>query len=104
MHKSKIVNGKDVAQIGELPYQVQLIYRIDNEHCCGGILIHTRFLLTAAHCIYDELEEDLVAIFGSIYLNGDGGVRRDIERFLPHEFYDDTTDQNDIGIVVVSYF
>lgn len=46
--ESKIVGGKD-ALSGQFPYQVSL--RKNKSHFCGGSIIDSRTILTAAHCV-----------------------------------------------------
>ena len=46
---SYIVNG-NVAEEGAWPWQIQLFVR--GQFYCGASLISTRFVLTAAHCVY----------------------------------------------------
>lgn len=46
--KEKIVGGRD-ASISNFPYQVTL--KVNGNHICGGSIISTRHILTAAHCI-----------------------------------------------------
>lgn len=45
----KIINGTD-AQHGNYPWMVSLLY--NNRHHCGGSLITSDTVLTAAHCVY----------------------------------------------------
>ncbi len=48
---TKIVNGDD-AKIEEVPWQVGLVRRANGQRVfCGGSLINTRWVLTAAHCV-----------------------------------------------------
>ncbi|XP_060080199.1 trypsin-7-like [Ylistrum balloti] len=49
-HTTKIVGGTR-AQHGEFPWQVSLRYA--NQHLCGGTLIDSQWVLTAAHCFED---------------------------------------------------
>lgn len=46
--ESKIVGG-DNASPGQFPYQVSL--RKNKSHFCGGSIIDSRTILTAAHCV-----------------------------------------------------
>jgi secreted trypsin-like serine protease len=43
----RITDGSNAAR-GQFPWQVALI--IDNAYLCGGSLISSRWVLTAAHC------------------------------------------------------
>ncbi|XP_055912627.1 serine protease SP24D-like [Eupeodes corollae] len=45
---SRVVGGKD-AEIGQFPYQV-VLYK-DGSFTCGGSIISSRYVLTAAHCV-----------------------------------------------------
>ncbi|XP_055844791.1 serine protease SP24D-like [Episyrphus balteatus] len=45
---SRIVGGKD-ADIGQFPYQI-VLYK-DGSFTCGGSIISSRYVLTAAHCV-----------------------------------------------------
>ncbi|XP_055842718.1 transmembrane protease serine 9-like [Episyrphus balteatus] len=45
---SKVVGGKD-AEIGQFPHQVALFK--DGSFTCGGSIISSRYVLTAAHCV-----------------------------------------------------
>ncbi|XP_044001669.1 chymotrypsin-1-like [Aphidius gifuensis] len=47
----KIVNGK-WANIGEFPYMVSI--RSGGSHSCGGSILDSTHILTAAHCITDD--------------------------------------------------
>ncbi|CAH1401240.1 unnamed protein product [Nezara viridula] len=50
------------SKANEFPWHVAL-YRMDNsskyEYICGGSIIDTNVVLTAAHCVFDEAEQDL---------------------------------------------
>ncbi len=50
----RIVGGQD-AVMGQFPWQVSLreVYDQPSLHTCGGTIIDTRWILTAAHCCWD---------------------------------------------------
>lgn len=45
----RVVGGVD-ANVGQFPHQVSL-QRQDGSHTCGGSIISSTFILTAAHCV-----------------------------------------------------
>ncbi|XP_059350111.1 serine protease 30-like [Daphnia carinata] len=50
--KAKIVNGDETFE-GEFPWMVSLV-GLRGELICGGVLIHNKWVLTAAHCIRQD--------------------------------------------------
>ncbi|KAM6934114.1 transmembrane protease serine 3 [Xenentodon cancila] len=48
-YRSRIVGG-NISELGQFPWQVSLHFR--SEHLCGGSIISTFWILTAAHCVY----------------------------------------------------
>lgn len=61
----RIVGG-DIATIGQFPYQVSL--QSYNEHICGGSIISSTHILTAAHCVDDNFYTDDM-VCNSVTLN-----------------------------------
>ena len=47
-----IVNGQWAAR-GAWPWQIML--KLNGEFQCGGVVLNNRWILTAAHCIEDDL-------------------------------------------------
>jgi trypsin len=110
----KVIGGKD-AKPGEFPWQVALILAMAPEgdpfrgFFCGGSLIDWRWVLTAAHCVYEDnpsgrhlppvamLPEELHVYLGSN--NFTGGRRVAIKRIVPHPGYNDETQDNDVALL-----
>lgn len=62
---SKIING-ELATVGQFPHMVQLsIRKRDATKYCGGSLLDSQWVLTAAHCVVDMLSAK--AYLGSVF-------------------------------------
>jgi trypsin len=97
----KIVGGED-AYIEDVPYQVSL--RILNEttgiasHTCGGFIITSDAIVTAAHCIFNRLHRKFLIRAGSD-LRSQGGQVIDVTKIIYHEDYQASGFYNDIAIL-----
>ncbi|XP_052892352.1 serine protease SP24D-like [Anopheles moucheti] len=93
---ARIVGGS-VAAEGQFPHQVALLR--SNALTCGGSLIDSRWVLTAAHCVYNGgalvPASAIVVLAGSVSLSS--GVRRAVARVIPHERYGNF--QNDVALL-----
>ncbi len=105
---SKIIGGLK-AQKDEWPYAVALVNSQSNNafygQFCGASFIGDRYVLTAAHCVYEENPEKIDAIVGAYDLSkqkwpfNDEGSRVSVQNIYVHENYDPNTKNNDIAIL-----
>merc|ERR1712048_54839 len=109
----RVIGGIDTKP-GEMPWQVGL-WKVgtdgwNDEFYCGGTVINEWFVLTAAHCIEEVWEEDLVLKFGdhnrdkTIEMEKKGkpprGFQRgEVELIIPHDGWDAETLENDIAML-----
>lgn len=99
----KIVGGED-AYIEDIPYQVSLRRLFQNEtvtswgHTCGGFIISTDAIVTAAHCIFGRENLKFQVRAGSD-LRSQGGQVINVTKIFLHPDYQQTGYYNDIAIL-----
>jgi secreted trypsin-like serine protease len=109
---AQIVGGV-LADPGEYPWQVE----IDNYHStshtgsfslCGGSLIDSQWVLTAAHCITESNGSVSASGFLEVYTGeynrtgANGYEDRSVIKVIRHSSYNDNTLDNDIALVRLS--
>lgn len=111
---TRIMNG-DVAAEGAWPWQVGLVIKgapsVFDGQFCGGSLIAGTWVLTAAHCVYDEINFELIPVpaadmqvlVGTNYLEEDGGELIDVEAVYAHPDYDPIAIDNDIALIRIAH-
>ncbi|KID82059.1 Peptidase cysteine/serine, trypsin-like protein [Metarhizium guizhouense ARSEF 977] len=92
----RIVGGED-AKEGEFPFIVSLHFN-DSSLGCGGSLLDSTTVLTAAHClVYDVLN-----VRAGTLNKETGGVVAEVKSELFHPDYNPVKKQNDIAILKLS--
>jgi len=93
----RIVGGTP-AVIEEFPYQISLQY--NGKHICGGSIIGSFTVLTAAHCVHNLPRSQLTVFAGSTFYNG--GAKHNVAIVRQHKFYNDDTSDYDIAVIKVT--
>lgn len=91
----RIVGGSD-ANIEDFPYQISL--QSYEQHVCGGSIISSIHILTAAHCTDGNSASQLSIRAGSSY-HRSGGVVMKVSRIFQHPRYSGSTIDYDISIL-----
>ncbi|KAK9686538.1 Trypsin [Popillia japonica] len=104
---TRIVGGTPVSNRTEFPYQVSV--RWSSIHVCGGSIIDTQHVVTAAHCVVDDNDKVLTASIvsvrvGDLYTNSISTttVTKSVKYIFVHEKYNSYAITNDIAILRVS--
>ncbi|XP_037912472.1 trypsin-like [Hermetia illucens] len=106
----KIVNGRK-AEPGEFPSIVALRYRIFEKHFCGGTLIDTTHVVTAAHCFQLipilPVHAMLIEVIASdlrMDQHNTSPARQAIslKKISIHPNYDTKTFKNDLAVLTLS--
>ncbi|KAM8858176.1 transmembrane protease serine 3-like [Synchiropus picturatus] len=84
-YSSRIVGG-NISRPGQFPWQVSLHFR--SEHLCGGSILTSRWVLTAAHCVYGFADPALwSAHVGLTEQTVHGAESRAVDRIIYHARY-----------------
>lgn len=98
--EDRIINGAAI-DISKVPYM--LSYRVNGKHACGAAIVNEQWGLTAAHCVYEFVGNSSVSISvrsGSRW-HDFGGVVHRVTSLVPHEKYDDNSNDYDIAVFKV---
>ncbi|XP_021185174.3 trypsin CFT-1 isoform X2 [Helicoverpa armigera] len=100
---SRIVGGVETT-VERYPFIVQVLYNA--QFYCGGSLLTSRHVLSAAHCFVNDfgyvLPANRFAIrMGTTFLNT-GGSLHQVSQVIVHESYNNPSRDNDVAVVVLS--
>lgn len=101
----RIVGGEVVSNLKDFPYQVSIRRFRTLSHFCGGILLDSEHILTAAHCMFSENKligaHEVYAVTGSLNISPlpSSATTSKVRYIFTHEQYDPTKYDNDIAIM-----
>ncbi|KAM8888770.1 transmembrane protease serine 9 [Synchiropus picturatus] len=95
---SQRIVGGVTARRGEWPWVGSLQYQ--RLHRCGATLIHSRWLLTAAHCFKSDLSPTHWTVsLGSVLRSGVGALVFPIRRIILHPSFNGTSMSHDVALL-----
>ena len=102
--RSPRIIGGERALSGSWPWMVALGQAGVNDnrlaHSCGGVLVHPRWVVTAAHCATGETTDSLVVLAGSTDLTASEMRRFPLRRIIIHPHYGEGNgDDHDIALL-----
>uniref|UniRef100_A0A1Y1KBD4 Peptidase S1 domain-containing protein n=1 Tax=Photinus pyralis TaxID=7054 RepID=A0A1Y1KBD4_PHOPY len=100
----RVVGGNTVTNRSQFAFQVSITYK--NQHICGGSIIDSQRILTAAHCSFSETgaslrTTDLNVLVGHLKQNG-AAHKYNVFKITAHPNYNSRTLQNDICIMAIT--
>lgn len=96
VQRERRIIGGEPARIEQVPYLVNI--RLNRLFHCGGSLVTSRCVLTAAHCISHHLPNDFVVRGGNTLLSDVENWRTVKRVFVPPE-YNNRTFDHDVAIM-----
>ncbi|XP_064085050.1 uncharacterized protein LOC135200367 isoform X2 [Macrobrachium nipponense] len=95
----KIVGG-DPTDIDQYPWMAGITTKSDDFTFCGGSLLNDLYVLTAAHCLYQQYPDDIYVRFGETTRDSYKSVNVDVEKMIIHPKYDiNIVYKADIGLI-----
>lgn len=92
--EGRIVNGERVTN-GSRSFQIGLFRR--GRFICGGSLFASRWVITAAHCVYSTEPDQITIVYGTLqYRNG---PKVGVEKIWVHPNYDQSNVHDDLAII-----
>ncbi|XP_039365486.1 chymotrypsin-like elastase family member 2A [Mauremys reevesii] len=102
---TRVVGGEDVRPFS-WPWQVSLQYSSSGtwHHTCGGTLIASNWVLTAAHCISSSRTYRVLLGKYNLMVNEEGSIAVSPERIIVHQRWNpnNVADGNDIALIKLS--
>ncbi|XP_055627229.1 chymotrypsin-2-like [Toxorhynchites rutilus septentrionalis] len=98
--EERIVGGSNAAP-GQFPYQASLRSAF-NVHFCGGSIISSRYVLSAAHCTFGRSVADTRVVVET-HLLSSGGIMHQVFRIVNHDLFNRNYMANDVSLLQTVY-
>ncbi len=104
---TRIVGGKEAVP-GSRPWITALVFGgatdFFNEQFCGGSLVHPYYVVTAAHCMFDDNDDlitnsDVDVVLGLHRLDDSTFQQLQVAQIILHPSYNDVTSDSDIALL-----
>nr|CAD7204721.1 unnamed protein product [Timema douglasi] len=82
--------------------EAEVSIQLNGNHLCGGTILNSNWILTAAHCVQNMKAAELSVLLGTTYLT-QGGVTISVSTFIVHaSFSPEDAYKNDIAVIKLS--
>jgi len=98
---TKIVGGQNV-EVNEYPWQAGIVSKGSVKPWCGGSLVNSRWVLTAAHCTAGATSNNIQILLGDHKTNQNDHEVFNVEAIQDHESYDSQTFDYDFSMIKLS--
>merc|ERR1719384_609153 len=98
---SRIVGGVET-EVNEYPWQVALVSAGGSHPWCGGTLITSQHVLTAAHCTAGSSPSNIAVLVGEHRIDDNSFTRLSLSAITDHPGYNSGTLDNDFSILTLS--
>lgn len=102
MQEVRIIGGQNI-NIDQAPWQV--LFEINGNDDCGGVVLNTEWILTAAHCVViGGATPQNSRIIAGITLRSqkNNGQIRNISQIIVHDDYNTVNNDNDMALIKLS--
>ncbi|XP_018572009.1 trypsin-3 [Anoplophora glabripennis] len=95
----RIVGG-EATSIATYPYQISL--QLLSTHICGGAIISSSWIITAAHCVVNAPVPSYLSVRAGSSIRNSGGQVYSVVKVVSHPSYVSTSHDYDVALLQVS--